>query len=258
MKAVILAGGFGTRLSEETDVRPKPMIEIGDRPLIWHVMKIYAAHGISEFIICLGYKGHVLKEYFANYLAHVSDIRVDLGSQSVEYLNSRSEDWRITLVDTGEDTMTGGRLKRVGHLLGDEPFLLTYGDGVANVDITASIQHHADTKRLATVTAVRPPGRFGILDVDADGALLGFNEKSESQTDWINGGFFVLQPDVLDYIEGDGTSWELEPLSDIARDGQLSAFFHTGFWQPCDTLRDKRSLEELWQSGSAPWRVWEH
>jgi len=257
VKAVILAGGLGTRLAEETDVRPKPMIEIGDYPLIWHVMKIYSAHGIREFIICLGYKGHIFKEYFANYLLHLSDICVDLGSQSVEYLNNQSNDWKITLINTGHDTMTGGRIKRIGHLLGSEPFLLTYGDGVADVDITASIEQHKASNRLATVTAVRPPGRFGTLNIDSEGAVIGFDEKSESQKGWINGGFFVLEPGVLDYIEGDMTSWEREPLSAIAEDGQLSAFFHTGFWQPCDTLREKRLLEEFWHNGKAPWQVWE-
>ncbi len=256
MKAVILAGGRGTRLAEETSIRPKPMVEIGGRPILWHIMKIYAAHGVTDFVICLGYKGWQIKEYFLNYRLHSSDIRVDLGSGQVEVLKPAAEPWRITLVDTGEDTMTGGRLKRVApHLEGADAFCMTYGDGVGNVDIAALIAFHRGHGKDATVTAVTPPGRFGALSrtgtqVDA------FMEKPPGDGGTINGGFFVLSPRVIERIAGDATTWEQEPLIGLARDGQLQAFDHRGFWQPMDTLRDREMLERLWTEGRAPWRVW--
>ena len=253
MKAVILAGGLGTRIAEESDTKPKPMVEIGGRPLLWHIMKSYSHHGISDFIICLGYKGYVIKEFFFNYYRHTSDLEIDLRSGQHRVLNSKSEDWKVTLVDTGTNTMTGGRLKRVAPYLTDETFCLTYGDGLSDIDITAELAFHRAHGRLATVAAVQPPGRFGVLNVDSTMRVTSFEEKPSDEIGWINGGFFVLEPKVIDYIDDDATSWEREPLIKLARDGCLSAYQHTGFWQPCDTLRDKRELEKLWSSGNAPW-----
>ena len=254
MKAVILAGGLGTRLSEETVVRPKPMVDIGGRPILWHIMKLYSHHGIDDFVICLGYKGYTIKEYFANYFLHMSDVTFNLRNNELKVHQNSSEPWTVTLVDTGDDTSTGGRLKRVRPHLDGETFCFTYGDGVSDVDVRAQLAFHAEQKTLATVTAVQPPGRFGALQLERD-RVRAFAEKAGGEA-WINGGFFVLEPGVLDYIEGDATSWELEPLERLAREGQLSAFRHHGFWQPMDTLRDKFHLEELWSSGRAPWKVW--
>lgn len=256
MKAVILAGGLGTRLSEETQLKPKPMVEIGGRPILWHIMKIYSAYGINDFVVCLGYKGYLIKEYFANYALHSADVTFDLTSRSIEYHNNNSEPWRVTLVDTGEATMTGGRLRRVKKFLSDGTFCLTYGDGVIDVNVRELIEFHKRNQVLSTVTAVQPPGRFGSLSI-ADDKVDAFVEKPVSGTGWINAGFFVLEPAVIDYIDGDQTSWENEPLADLASDGQLSAFKHTGFWQPMDTLRDCKHLNALWESGAAPWAVWE-
>ena len=255
MKAVILAGGLGTRISEESNLRPKPMIEIGGRPLLWHIMKIYSAHGVNDFVICCGYKGYLIKEYFANYVLHMSDVTFDMALNTMEVHERNAEPWRVTLVDTGEDTMTGGRLKRVAHHLeSEDAFCFTYGDGVASVDVTESIAFHRRHGKLATVTAVQPPGRYGALQLDGD-SVLGFTEKPRDGG-LINGGFFVLSPRSLDRIAGDATSWEMEPLTGLAADGELMAFRHTGFWQPMDTLREKTQLESLWDSGRAPWKVW--
>lgn len=256
MKAVILAGGLGTRLAEETQVRPKPMIEIGGRPILWHVMQIYSAHGINEFIICLGYKGYMIKEYFANYFLHMSDVTFDMHNNSMEVHQKNVEPWRVTLVDTGDATMTGGRLKRVAAYLDDEDFCLTYGDGVGDVDISELIKFHTSQKTLATVTATQPPGRYGSLVLDRHNLVTRFQEKPQGDGGWINGGFFVLSPKVIDYIGGDETLWEKEPMERLAAENQLSAFFHRGFWQPMDTLRDKNHLEELWATGTAPWKTW--
>jgi glucose-1-phosphate cytidylyltransferase len=255
MKAVILAGGFGSRLSEETALRPKPMVEIGGKPILWHIMKIYAAHGIEEFVICLGYKGYLIKEYFANYYLHTCDVSFDLAKGDMEVHRSETEPWRVTLVDTGEQTMTGGRLKRVLPYLGEEDFCFTYGDGVADVDVTALIAFHREQGMSATVTAVQPPGRFGALDVD-DARVREFEEKPRGDGGWTNGGFFVLSPEVARYLEGDATVWEQQPMRALAREGQLASYRHDGFWQAMDTLRDRNHLEELWQSGRAPWRTW--
>ena len=255
MKAVILAGGLGTRISEETSLRPKPMIEIGGKPILWHIMKMYSAHGVNEFIICLGYKGYLIKEYFANYFLHTSDVTFDMRNNKMEVHQNSTEPWKVTLVDTGEESMTGGRLKRVRHFLGDEDFCFTYGDGVGDVDITESIKFHKSQNTLATLTAVQPPGRFGALNMDHQ-KVRGFQEKPQGDGGWINGGFFVLSPKVIDEIEGDHTVLEREPMENLAQAGQLSAYLHRGFWQPMDTLRDKTHLEELWQSGKAPWKVW--
>lgn len=255
MKAVILAGGLGTRLSEETATRPKPMVEIGGRPILWHVMKIYASHGINDFVICLGYKGYMIKEYFANYFLHMSDVTLDIANQKMEIHQHTAEPWRVTLVDTGEHSMTGGRLRRVGRYLGDEDCCFTYGDGLGNVDIGALIAHHRRQRALATVTAVQPPGRFGTLHLEGD-RVTRFVEKPEGDGGWINGGFFVISPKVVDYIAGDETTWEREPMERLAREGQLAAWFHRGFWQPMDTMRDRKHLEELWASGKAPWKTW--
>ena len=256
MKAVILAGGYGSRLSEETNLKPKPMIEIGGKPILWHIMKIYSAHGVDEFVICCGYKGYVIKEYFANYFLHMSDVTFDMAHNAMEVHQKNAEPWRVTLVDTGEDSMTGGRLKRVAAYLRDEDaFCFTYGDGVADVDVAASIAFHRAHGRLATVTAVQPPGRYGALQLDGT-AVRGFTEKPRGDGGLINGGFFVLSPRCLERIAGDATSWEGEPLTGLARDGELMAFEHTGFWQPMDTLREKNLLEDLWQSGRAPWKRW--
>ncbi|HYM45165.1 MAG TPA: glucose-1-phosphate cytidylyltransferase [Solirubrobacteraceae bacterium] len=256
MKAVILAGGFGSRLSEETAVRPKPMVEIGGKPMLWHIMKLYAAHGIEEFVVCLGYKGYMIKEYFANYYLHTCDVSFDLASGGMEVHRSATEPWRVTLVDTGEQTMTGGRLKRVLSYVDDGDFCVTYGDGVADIDISALIAFHRQQGTLATVTAVQPPGRFGALDVD--GERVGrFEEKPRGDGSWTNGGFFVLCPEVSRYLENDQTVWEQQPMRSLAREGQLSCYRHEGFWQAMDTLRDRNHLEELWASGAAPWRIWE-
>jgi glucose-1-phosphate cytidylyltransferase len=256
VKAVILAGGFGSRLSEETAVRPKPMVEIGGKPILWHIMKIYAAHGIEEFVICLGYKGYLIKEYFANYYLHTCDVSFDLVSGDMEVHRSATEPWKVTLVDTGEGTMTGGRLQRALPFLGDEDFCFTYGDGLADVDISALVAFHREQQTLATVTAVQPPGRFGALDMDGD-RVRRFEEKPRGDGAWTNGGFFVLSPEVARYLDGDHTVWEQEPMRSLARDGQVSSYRHEGFWQAMDTLRDRNHLEELWASGSAPWRTWE-
>lgn len=256
MKAVILAGGFGTRISEETTLRPKPMIEIGGKPVLWHILKIYSHHGINDFVICLGYKGYMVKEYFANYFLHTSDVTFDLSNNNLQVHHRHAEPWRVTLVDTGEHTQTGGRLKRAAEFLDDETFCFTYGDGLSSVDIAAELAFHRERKTLATVCAVQPPGRFGALDIDGN-RITRFTEKPEGDGSWINGGFFVLEPGALRYAVADDTVWEREPLEALARDGQLSAYIHNGFWQPMDTLRDKVKLEELWQSGSAPWKCWD-
>lgn len=256
MKLVILAGGLGTRIAEESETKPKPMVEVGGRPLLWHIMKGYAHHGVREFVICLGYKGYVIKEFFMNYQRHLSNLEINLKDGSARVLESHAEDWKVTLIETGENTMTGGRLKRVAPYLGDETFCMTYGDGLANVDITAEIAFHKSHGKLATVTAVQPPGRFGVLSVEQDQTVTSFQEKPSDEIGWINGGFFVLEPKVIDYIAGDEISFEQEPLKNLARDRQLAAFEHTGFWQPCDTLRDKRELEKHWSQGRTPWRVW--
>jgi glucose-1-phosphate cytidylyltransferase len=255
MKAVILAGGRGTRISEETHLRPKPMIEIGGRPLLWHIMKIYSAHGVNDFVICCGYRGYLIKEYFANYVLHMSDVTFDMGQNTMDVHQQNAEPWRVTLVDTGDDTLTGGRLKRVAdYLQGEDVFCFTYGDGLADVDVAASIEFHREHGKLATVTAVPPPGRYGALDLDGS-QVRGFTEKP-SGDGLINGGYFVLSPGCLDRIAGDDTSWEAAPLMGLAADGELMAFAHTGFWQPMDTLREKTLLESLWESGRAPWKVW--
>lgn len=255
-KTVILAGGLGTRLSEETDKRPKPLVEIGGRPILWHIMKLYHHHGLKDFIICLGYKGYLIKEYFSNYALHSSDVTFDMGKNETIVHNRRTEDWRITLVDTGAETMTGGRVKRIGHLIRpDETFCLTYGDGVGDVHIPTLLRHHEAEKKLATVTVVHPPGRFGAVEMDG-ATVRGFKEKPTGQDGWINAGFFVLSGKVIERIEGDATPWEREPLQSLADDRELSAYRHTGFWQPMDTLREKNYLENLWNGGTAPWRVW--
>jgi len=255
MKAVILAGGLGTRISEESHVKPKPMIEIGGRPILWHIMKTYSAYGINDFIICCGYKGYIIKEYFANYFLHMSDVTFDMQNNSMEVHHKKAEPWKVTLVDTGESTLTGGRLKRVASYLEDDDFCFTYGDGVSDVDVGKLIEFHRESGRLATLTAVQPPGRFGALMLDGDKVEC-FEEKPQGDGAWINGGFFVLSPKVLEFIDGDTSVWEQEPLKTLAQQGQLSAFHHKGFWQPMDTLRDKNHLEDLWQSSKAPWKVW--
>ncbi len=255
MKCVILAGGLGTRISEETALRPKPMVEIGGKPILWHVMKIYSAHGIRDFVICAGYKGYLIKEYFANYFLHMSDVTFDMERNSMEVHEKHAEPWRVTIVDTGEATMTGGRLKRVFKYVGPETFCMTYGDGVGDVDVSKVLSAHKASGKKATVTAVQPPGRFGALHVEGD-LVKGFIEKPEGDGGWINGGFFVLEPSVFDAIGGDAMIWEREPLQSLAAEGQLHAYQHSGFWQPMDTLRDKQLLEELWQSGKAPWKTW--
>jgi glucose-1-phosphate cytidylyltransferase len=255
MKAIILAGGLGTRISEETSVRPKPMVEIGGKPVLWHIMKTYSAHGIHDFIICCGYKGYLIKEYFANYFLHMSDITFDMKNNKMEVHQQSAEPWRVTLVDTGEDTMTGGRIKRIANYVGSEDFCCTYGDGISDVNITALVEFHKQHGKLATLTATQPPGRFGALKLSGN-SILSFQEKPQGDGSWINGGFFVLSPKVLDYISGDHTIWEREPMDRLAHEGQIVAFFHSGFWQPMDTMRDKNYLEELWASGKAPWKTW--
>ena len=254
MKAVILAGGLGTRLSEETVTRPKPMVEIGGRPLLWHILKIYSSHGINDFVICAGYKGYVIKEYFANYFLHMSDVTFDMKENSMEVHSKRSEPWRATIVDTGDDTLTGGRLKRIASYV-DETFCMTYGDGVADVNVTESIEHHRKQGLKATVTAVQPSGRFGALGL-ADGKVASFQEKPQGDGARVNGGYFVLEPSVFEYIESDDTLWEKSPLERLSKDGQLAAYEHDGFWQPMDTLRDKQLLERLWEERKAPWKTW--
>lgn len=257
MKAVILAGGLGTRLSEETSVRPKPMVEIGGKPILWHIMKIYSSHGINDFIVCCGYKGYVIKEYFANYFLHMSDVTFDMRFNQMNIHCGYAEPWRVTLVDTGDSTMTGGRLRRVREHIGNETFCFTYGDGVSSVNVKELIEFHKQQKTLATLTAVQPPGRFGVISLAEEQTKINsFSEKTDGDGAWINSGYFVLEPEVIDYIDGDSTMWEHEPLRQLAEKQQLSAFRHSGFWQPMDTLRDKQCLEDLWQSGNAPWKVW--
>lgn len=256
MKAVILAGGIGSRLSEETIARPKPMVEIGCKPILWHIMKIYSAHGIHDFIICLGYKGYIIKEFFANYLLHMSDIKLDIANNKIEICQNRVEPWRITLVDTGDATATGGRIKRIAHYLDDESFFLTYGDGLGDVDIKALLAHHQSHQRLVTVTATKPPARFGALATEAE-RVIGFKEKHHGDAGWINGGFFVLDKAALNYIDDDQTAWESSPLEKLASDNQLSAYYHEGFWHPMDTLRDKAYLDGLWSNNQAPWKIWQ-
>ena len=256
MKAVILAGGLGTRISEESAARPKPMIEIGGMPVLWHILKIYSHHGINDFVICLGYKGYLIKEYFANYFLHMSDVTFDMSTNQVEVHHKHAEPWRVTLVDTGAETQTGGRLKRVADYIGDQTFCFTYGDGVANVDIAKLVEFHRSNGTLATMCAVQPPGRFGALDIQGQ-RITRFEEKPSGDGSWINGGFFVLEPGVMSFLGGDHTVWERDPLESLAKSGQLSAYAHDGFWQPMDTLRDKVKLEALWQNGNAPWKVWD-
>jgi glucose-1-phosphate cytidylyltransferase len=256
MKAVILAGGLGTRLSEETDLKPKPMIEIGNKPILWHIMKTYSAHNVNDFIICCGYKGYVIKEYFANYFLHMSDVTFSMKDNKMTVLQNKSEPWTVTLVDTGETSMTGGRLKAVSEYIKDEEaFCFTYGDGVSNVDISSLIEFHNSNGKEATLTAVRPPGRYGALNI-TNNIVTNFQEKPEGDGSWINGGYFVLSPKVLDRIKNNSTSWEAEPLQELAREGELASYEHGGFWQPMDTLREKNFLEELWTSGKAPWKIW--
>ncbi|WP_206951406.1 glucose-1-phosphate cytidylyltransferase [Trinickia acidisoli] len=256
MKAVILAGGLGTRLSEETGLRPKPMVEVGGRPILWHIMKIYSSYGVNDFIICLGYKGYVIKEYFANYFLHMSDVTFDMANNRMEVHQNNAEPWRVTLVETGADTQTGGRLRRVKeYLVGEKEFCFTYGDGVADVNIASLIDFHRAHGKLATITATQPPGRFGALNIE-QGRVESFREKPQGDGAWINGGYFVLKPEVIDLIDGDDTIWERVPLETLARQGQLQAHEHRGFWQPMDTLRDKHHLEELWARGEAPWKTW--
>lgn len=257
MKVVILAGGLGTRISEETSVRPKPMIEIGGRPILWHIMKMYSAHGINDFIICCGYKGYVIKEYFANYFLHMSDVTFDMQNNKMVVHQHNAEPWRVTLVDTGENTLTGGRLKRIAsYVENEDAFCFTYGDGVADIDVSALINFHQQHGKLATVTAVQPPGRYGALNMDGK-RVKGFIEKPQGDGGWINGGFFILSPKVLEFIVNDSCSWEGEPLCQLASQGELMAYEHKGFWQPMDTLRDKNHLEGMWQRGKAPWKMWQ-
>ena len=257
MKVVILAGGFGTRIGEESHLKPKPMLEIGERPILWHIMKIYSHHGYNDFIICLGYKGYCIKEYFAHYFLHESDITYDFrnGNERIVHQHT-AEPWKVTLVNTGLETLTGGRVKRIQPYVGNEPFMLTYGDGVGNIDIQALVGFHKSHKKLATVTSIQPSGRFGALDLSETNQVCGFHEKPKGDGSWINGGFFIMEPQVFDYIDGDKTILEKEPLERLASDGELLAYKHSGFWQPMDTLRDKNQLEELWKSGKAPWKVW--
>jgi glucose-1-phosphate cytidylyltransferase len=258
MKVVILAGGYGTRISEESHLKPKPMIEIGQKPILWHIMKIYSSYGYNDFIICLGYKGYVIKEYFANYFLHESDVTFDFrnNNQFITH-NHSAEPWKVTLVNTGIDTMTGGRVKRIKSYIGDEPFMLTYGDGVSDVNIRELVEFHKLKGRKATVTAIQPDGRFGVLDITEQSEVHGFQEKPKGDHSWINGGFFVLEPEVFDYIEGDHTLFEKEPLERLAQDNELVAYKHNGFWQPMDTMRDKKVLEDLWMTGKAPWKIWD-
>jgi glucose-1-phosphate cytidylyltransferase len=255
LKVIILAGGLGTRISEESNLKPKPMIEIGGKPILWHIMKIYSHYGIDEFVICCGYKGYIIKEYFLNYFHHMSDVTIDLKNNDITIHQEKAEPWKITLVDTGENTMTGGRIKRVQQYIHNETFCLTYGDGVADIDLHALLQHHKKKQKLATITGTEPPGRFGALKVYED-MVKGFQEKPKGDNSIINGGFFVLEPEIFDYIDGDHTLWEKEPLEILAKNDQLTVFRHNGFWQPMDTLREKNLLEELWFAGKAPWKKW--
>ncbi len=257
MKTVILAGGLGSRLSEETSLRPKPMVEIGGKPILWHIMKIYSSFGLNDFIVCLGYKGHVIKDYFASYMLHSSDVTIDLATNTIETVRAESEPWRVTLVETGAHTMTGGRLKRIlPFVRNEESFCLTYGDGLADVDLRRLIDFHHDQRRLVTVTATLPGGKFGALQIDSDNIVREFTEKPRGDQRWVSGGFFVLSPQALDYIEGDSTYWEHEPLERLCHDGKVAAFRHHGFWQPMDTLHDRALLEDLWRTGKAPWKLW--
>jgi len=256
MKVVLLAGGLGTRLSEETVLKPKPMVEIGGMPILWHIMKIYSAHGFNDFIICLGYKGYVVKEYFANYFLHKSDVTIDLVKNSMEVHDSQAEPWKITLVDTGNESMTGGRIKRIQRHIGNEPFMLTYGDGVSDVNLTELLSFHQKSEKYCTVTAVQPSGRFGALNITSDQSVHSFMEKPKGDGAWINGGFFVCQPEIFNYLESDSTIWEKEPMERIAHEGQMMAYNHSGFWKPMDTLRDKLELEEDWVQNKAKWKIW--
>jgi glucose-1-phosphate cytidylyltransferase len=257
MKVVILAGGYGTRLSEETGIKPKPMVEIGNQPMLWHIMKIYSAHGLNDFIICLGYKGHVIKQYFANYSLYMSNVTFDFRNRQTEIHNDGSDPWRVTLVDTGENTMTGGRMKRIRDFVANETFCMSYGDGVSDIDIKELIAFHRREKALATLTAVQPPGRFGAFSLDGEQSkILSFKEKPQGDGAWINGGFFVMEPGVMDYIKDDSTVWEEEPMKRLAHEGKLTAYRHYGYWQNMDSLRDKTVLEGIWQSGNPPWKVW--
>ncbi|MVN91194.1 glucose-1-phosphate cytidylyltransferase [Mucilaginibacter aquatilis] len=256
MKVVILAGGLGTRLSEETTLKPKPMVEIGGMPILWHIMKIYSAHGYNDFVVCLGYKGYVVKEYFSNYFLHKSDVTVNLKDNSLEVHDSQAEPWKITLVDTGNESMTGGRIKRIQRHIGDEPFLLTYGDGVSDVDITELVKYHKSHEKYCTVTAVQPSGRFGALNIGDNNEVFSFLEKPKGDGSWVNGGFFVCQPEVFNFIDGDATTWEREPMENIAAQGQMQTYKHDGFWKPMDTLRDKQELEAEWNSNTAKWKIW--
>jgi glucose-1-phosphate cytidylyltransferase len=256
MKVVLLAGGLGTRISEETDVRPKPMVEIGGKPILWHIMKIYSHYGFNDFIVCCGYKGHIIKEYFANFFMHHADVTIELKNNKLEIHQSNAEDWKITLIDTGKDTMTGGRIKRIEKYVNNQPFMLTYGDGVGNVNIKELLESHKASKKLATVTAVQPSGRFGALGINDKNQVESFFEKPKGDGSWINAGFFVCEPGIFKYIKGDDTIWEKEPLESIAKDGQLQAFKHNGFWKPMDTLKDKQDLNDYWDSGTAEWKIW--
>lgn len=256
MKAVILAGGLGTRLSEETSVKPKPMVDIGGRPILWHIMKLYSEHGINDFVVCVGYKGYMIKSYFANYFMHNSDITIDFANNHTEIHQNHAEPWRVTLVDTGERTMTGGRLKRIEKYLGEDDFCMTYGDGVSNVNVSALVKFHREQGTLATLTAVQPPGRFGAVDME-QAKIRAFQEKPVGDGGWVNGGFFVLSPKVLEFIDGDTTLWEQAPMERLAAQGQFSAYKHHGFWHPMDTVRDKIALDEMWESGKAPWKIWQ-
>ena len=256
MKAVILAGGLGTRITEETDLKPKPMIEIGGKPILWHIMKRYSAFGINEFVICCGYKGYMIKEYFSNYFLHTSDVTFDMQNNKMEVHQKFAEPWKVTLIDTGLETMTGGRLKRVKKFVEDETFCFTYGDVVSDINISKLIEFHKNNKTIATITAVQPPGRFGILNISGS-KIINFKEKPSGDGNWINGGFFVLEPSIFNYINSDSTIWEREPLEKLAKEKQLSSYIHTGFWQSLDTLRDKNSLEKLWNSNNAPWKIWD-
>ena len=256
MKVLILAGGFGSRLSEETDLKPKPMVEIGGYPILWHIMKIYSSHGFNEFVILLGYKGYLIKEYFYNYYLHQSDMTLDLKTNKLDIHNSKTESWKVTLIDTGEETMTGGRIKRAQDIIGDKPFLLTYGDGLSDIDITKTVESHEKNGGFITMTAIQPPGRYGALEISTNNAITQFMEKPKGDGSWMNGGFFVCQPSVLDYISDDSTVFEQEPLSNLAKEGKLFAYQHDGFWACMDTLRDKRMLCDFWDSGKAPWKTW--
>jgi glucose-1-phosphate cytidylyltransferase len=256
MKVVILAGGLGTRISEETDIRPKPMVEIGGKPILWHIMKIYASQGFNEFVICLGYKGYLIKEYFANLFLHQNDITIDLANNKIDYHNRESDNWKISLVDTGTDSMTGGRIKRIQKYIGNERFFLTYGDGLSDINLNALLNFHTNSGKMCTVTSVKPEGRFGVLRITENARVERFNEKSADDVAWINGGFFVCEPTVFDLIEGDATIWEREPLENLATSSELLGFKHDGFWKPMDSLKDKKDLNALWDAGNAPWKIW--